>query len=190
MLITDYTLEWTALNEATITWAGGATDVYWTIYVNGKVLDQFEDSGSISKTISLREDDNHTIAIVKSSTIPLEAMPSPEAAVLLRPTVRWVRVPAASSYVLYFVDANDSNYEYILDTIFADEDSPDVYEWRFPSDLEFAGEDVVRVKVVAEGSFGTAAAPSIVSGFVGGHPAHAYSITSGDGSVLTIDRER
>ena len=190
MLQTDYAIEWTGLNEAILSWDGGVTDVFWTIFINGTVSTTFEDSGTIERTVTLNQENNHSIAIVRH-TAGTDVLDFPEASVLLRPTVRWLSVDSASDYLIYQVDTDDE--EFLIHTEWVTDDPPAIYEWQFPVELPIAGESLARVKLVVEGSFGVASTPYVISGFVGGHPSMVRSITpqeDSSGAVLVLDKER
>jgi len=173
VFITDYTIEWTSLYRATLSWDGGIVSSWWTIFIDGRPAVTFEGSGDISQSIQARENRSHSIAIVKHEQG--EDLTSPEAARLLRPTIRWLSVDYAAQYLVYEVASDDTEYlihkEEVEDGI-----STKVYSWQIPINLPREGVDVERIKVYARGSWGLCETPSAVAGFIGGHPPRAVTV--------------
>jgi len=174
MLITDYTIEWINPWQATLSWAGGSTDYWWTVYIDGKNVSQFYGSGSIEKTITAEEDKSHSIAIVRHDID--DEVVSPEASKLLQPTIRWVVVDNTYRYQIVELDDDDNEYT-IYEVYTYDGSTMDVLSWQFPMDIYQEGLDNVRFRVYAYGSFGVCATPNIINGFTCGHPEFADTYT-------------
>ncbi len=189
MLITDYTLNWRSRYTAQITWDGGATSYWYTIFVDGRLSIRFEDSGTIVKTVSMDEIHNHSIAIVRHDN-ELDDVPSPEDVKLLQPTIRWMRVDNAGEYEVRQVE--DDGTEYIAHTEYVkNADPPEIFSWQVPVDLPIESLNVERIRVYARGSWGLCETPVIISGFISGHPPRANTITAQDTSTgieLQIDK--
>ena len=181
MFITDYTLNWLNRSVAQLTWEGDSSDMWYSVFIDGELSLRFEDSGSITENVLLDVRENHSIAIVQHDNED-DDVACPEETKQLRPTVNWLRVENVAEYIIYEID--DEGEEYWLHTEKAqDEDPPAVYSWQVPVDLPKEGVEVFRVRVWARGSWGFCETPSIVSGFVAGHPSFADTITAVDEST-------
>lgn len=172
MLETTYTINWITPYTAILSWDGGVTDAIWTVYVDGIGQGAFEDSGTIEKTIRINNTDNHSIAIVKHDSMS-DAVLSPEAQRLLRPTVRWVSVDNAIYYEIRQIDETYDD-EYVIHT--EKRIDEDYYSWQFPVNLPMEGLNRIKIRVYARGSWGFSEIPYVLVGFVAGHPPRVSSI--------------
>jgi len=172
LLQTDYTINWITPYTAILSWDGGVTDVMWTVYIDGIAQGSFEDSGAIEYTARINNTENHSITIVKHTSI-LDSVLSPEPQRLLRPIIRWLSVDNAVEYEVRQID-NIYEYEYVIYT--QKEDDLDYYSWQFPVNLPVEGLSNIKIKVYARGSWGFSEVPYIIVGFIAGHPPRVASI--------------
>ena len=181
MIKTDVTITWETPYSALLSWDGGATLSYWTVCVNGVVVITFQDLGTIEQRVSLDESLNHVVTVVQHDATTDDLTP-PDDSKLLRPTVRWLSVDNAARYEIR--EVADDGTEYILHMEeMTNDDAALVHSWRIPAALAVEGVGVLRVKVYATGSFGECEAPSLVSGFIAGHPPKAATITANESST-------
>jgi len=181
MLVTDYTLEWVGSYQAILSWGAGVTSYWWTVYVNGLPVFSVEDSGTITQTIPLNGWINNAISIVRRDAM-VDDVVSPDSARLLKPTVRWLAVTNAAEYTIYELTEDDT--EYLLQRIPVEDDGDkEIWSWEVPADLPIEGVDMFRVKVYAKGSWGHCDVPTIMTGFVSGHPPRANTITANESST-------
>ena len=181
MLKTDYTIEWYNPYEATLTFDGDSADAWFTVFVDGVRAFSFEDSGTITKTIQVSEEETHSIAIVQHDT-ETDDVASPEDVRLLSPTVRWLAITNASFYQVFEVD--DFGDEYLLYELpIEDDDDTEVFSWEVPSNSLIEQQAVIRIRVYATGSFGTSETPAVVIGEMIGHAPRASTITPQESST-------
>jgi hypothetical protein len=179
MIITDYTIEWTDTDTATLSWEGGATAYYYSIYIDGIFQFRMVGSGSIEKSISLNSESSHIVSIVRHDAAGDDVQP-PESTRLLRPSVRWGIVENASKYAVYQVEGDD---EYIMYEEIVETDSEKTaFSWEFPVELTDEGLANVFVKVYAFGSFGVCDVPFSIVGFACGFPEYASDFTVAEDS--------
>jgi len=181
VLETDYTINWITPYTAILSWDGGSTDVLWTIYVDGIAQGSIEDSGAIEYTVRINNIENHSIAIIKHTSI-LDDIITPESQRLLRPTIRWTSVANAIEYEIRQID-NVYGEEYVIHT--QREEDLNYYSWQFPINLPVEGLSNIKIKVYARGSWGFSEVPYIIVGFIAGHPPRVSAMevstsTAGD----------
>lgn len=184
MILTTYSLVWTDTYTAELSWDGGSSDGWFTVYVDGKSSTVYG-SGTLSLSVSLNEKENHSITIVQHEGDPVDKA-SPDSERLLRPTVRWKAVENAAEYLVYELDEEGDEVLVRQEPAVVD---AQVYSWELPVDLPKEGLSVYAVRVYARGSWGRCATPSIVSGFLCGHPARASKLSTqveSDGTLELI----
>ena len=184
MLITDYTLNWTTYNQVEITWDGGVSTKYYTVYINGIMAYQFSDSDEITKTVTMRQDQNNDIVLIQHDALS-DNVDLPGDTRLLLPTVQWLFVDNAAEYWIYQVV---SEREYILHVELIGE-SPRIYSWAVPFAISQDDLDMFSVRVYAKGSWGLSEIPSKIVGLVAGYPPCVKTVdvsNSSDGLVLVL----
>lgn len=183
MKFEDYTIEFLSPNRALLSWDGGTTTYYWTIFVNGRRYVTFEEDRNIQVEVPLNVDDLRVITIVRHSGL-WDYLAFPDEAPRVLPSLRWVSVQNAYEYVVYELD--DDGNEYPIYHVPVSDLPQDVYTHRlerrsYQSDLGYA-----RIKVKARSSFGESDVPSAVIGFVGGFPAGPTSVTVSEDSSSNL----
>lgn len=178
-IFTDWTITWTDVQKATLSWTS-VSSYWWAVYVDGTLVTDFQDSGTIEQTVYLDSSGNHVISIIRHDSQDDE-LNSPDLEVLVHPTIRWTGRDGAYQYEIYQVD-KDGNLFLLHIYEVTDDNESDFYSWRPDVALPVTGTDTIRMTVYAKSPYGYHAVPNHIGVFVCSHSFVPLDITGTEDS--------